>query len=345
MMVHAPAETVWAVATDYAAMCALMPATFDSCTTLDRKPDLTRMRYQLHTSILKFNFNIDIVDEITVPGPYHWRIATVEGGLKGREVELLLVPVGKDRTLAVLRYFGAMRSMGSAIKLVLSLAPDLEAPVYASAADYHLRSYRLEAEKRAGYTSPDALPPLAYDKLDPQTVELLCANFAGLLRENREGKVLAATAFAAVAAPVEKTWAVMTDFEHYDKFFIDSTTVVESRSADEVVLKQSVKEFNLYIFAYSFDLHARYKLEPPRRMSYVTIDGVYKDTSGDFVLVPFADNAKTFIFATIAVMMDRDTSLTMKIVRSGSFPFDSMVNLFFARSVLNTFKAESEKRK
>ena len=105
------------------------------------------------------------------------------------------------------------------------------------------------------------------------------------------------------------------------------------------------KQFDVYIFSYGFDLHARYKLEPPERMSYVTIDGLYKDTSGDFALIPHDGGKRTFVFATIGVMMERDKSLTMKIVRSGSFPFDAMVNLFFARDVLNKFELEVEKRR
>lgn len=51
-----------------------------------------------------------------------------------------------------------------------------------------------------------------------------------------------------------------------------------------------------------------------------------------------------FVFATISVMMEQNQSLTMKIVRSGSFPLNSMVNLFFARDVRNKFQAEIKKR-
>ena len=35
----------------------------------------------------------------------------------------------------------------------------------------------------------------------------------------------------------------------------------------------------------------------------------------------------------------------MSIIKSGEFPFDAMINLFFSRNVLNYFKAEAERRK
>jgi hypothetical protein len=111
------------------------------------------------------------------------------------------------------------------------------------------------------------------------------------------------------------------------------------------VLRQSIKQIDVYIFSYGFDLHARYALDPPRRMSYAAIDGVYQDTTGDFTLIPFENNTRTLVGGTISVMMDRDASLTMKIVRSGDFPFDAMINLFFARDVLTKFGREVKRRK
>jgi len=344
MMVHAPADMVWEVATDYQGLCKLLPDTFDSCRMLSKTGGVTRMKYQAHTSVAKFSFDLDITDVFTEIEKYHWKLDTVEGSLKGRQLELLIVPMGEDLSMTFLRYYGSMRSIGGVVKLTLMLLPDLESPVYASAATYHMRSYKNEAEKRAGYTPPKQHAAIDYAKLDPDTVNKLCAWYGGLVHETKEGKTINAMAFSSINAPAEVVWKVMTDFDRYNDIFPDSDTVVEKRSADEVVLKQSVKQIDLYVFSFGFELHARYKLEPPTRMSYVTIDGVYKDTTGDFFLVPYDGGKKTFVYATIGVMMDRDESFTMNIVRSGEFPFDSMVNMFFARDVLNKFKAEAERR-
>lgn len=344
MMIHAPVETIWPIVSDYPGMCRLMPETFDSCRLVSKQGAVTVMDYKLHTSVLQFSLNMEITDRITEQAPTSWRLITTDGDLKGRENELLLVPIDAKHTLAFLRYYGALRSIGTLIRYTLSLIPDLETPVYASAAAYHLRSYKNAAEKKAGYvwTAP---PALDYSRLDPATMEKLSKMFAGRIRETKEGKVIDAMAVAAMNAPPEKVWKVMTDFEHYDSFFPDSKTVVEKREGNQVLLRQSVKQFNVLVFSYGFDLHCRYKLEPITRMSYQTIDGSYKGSYGDFTLAPYAGGMKTLVYATIRSNLENDDSLTRKIVQSGAFPFDAVVNLFFARSVLNNFQAEVARRK
>jgi carbon monoxide dehydrogenase subunit G len=344
MLIHAPADEVWKIATDYPAMCRLLPDTIDQCELVSHEGKQTVMRFKAHTSVLKFSFNMEMTDVITETGPYQWHLATTEGDLKGREVDLLLVPRPDGTTLAFLRYFGAMRSMGGLVYLAISLIPDLETPVYASAASYHLRGYKNEAEKLSGYVPPAQPAAIDFAALDPKTLEQLCRWNAGLIRETRDGKVINAMAFSDMAAPPDHVWAVMSDFEHYDGFFPDSTTVVEKREGNEVVLHQSVKAFSVLVFSYGFDLHCRYQLDPPRRMSYETLDGTYKGSYGDFTLTPWDNGRRTFVFATIRSAIENDQGLSARIVRSGAFPFDAAVNLFFARDVLNKFKAEVERR-
>jgi len=344
MMIHAPAQTVWDVATDYPGLCQLLPKTFDSCQTVSKQGNQTVMHYLLHSSVLRFPLKLDITDEIIESAPDRWRLNTIKGSLAGREVDLLLIPIGADRTLALMRYYGALTSINLLVKTVLALLPDLESPVYASAAAYHLRSYKNEAEKRAGYSADKADAPLDFSRLEPATLNQLCRWYGGLVRETSQGKTINSMAFTSIDAPRETAWEVMSDFEHYDRFFPDSTTIVEKREQNQVVLRQSRKAFSVYIFSYDFDLHARYFLEEPSRMSWQAIDGPYRDSKGDFALMPYDQGKKTFVFATAGIVTERDQSLTMKIVKSGEFPFESMVNLFFARSVLNQFKLEAEKR-
>ncbi|HUT53179.1 MAG TPA: SRPBCC family protein [bacterium] len=344
MMIHAPADEVWKIATDYPAMCQLLPDTIDQCELVSKEGNQTVMRFKAHTSVLKFSFNMEMTDVITETGPYQWRLDTTEGDLKGRELDLLLVPRPDGTTLAFLRYFGAMRSMGGLVYLTLSLLPDLETPVYASAASYHLRGYRNAAEKLSGYQPPEKPAAIDFAALDPKTLQQLCRFNAGLIRETRDGKIINAMAFSDMAAPQDHVWSVMSDFEHYDSFFPDSATVVEKREGNQVLLHQSVKAFNVLVFSYGFDLHCRYQLEPPRRMAYETIDGAYKGSYGDFTLSPWDNGRRTFVFATIRSAIENDQGLSARIVRSGSFPFDAAVNLFFARDVLNKFKQEVERR-
>lgn len=137
-----------------------------------------------------------------------WRLSTVAGDLQGREVELLLVLVEADRTMVFMRYFGAMRSMGATVRTVLSVLPDLEAPVYASAAAYHLRSYKNEAEKRAGYIPPKIAAVPDFGRLHPSTILQLCKWYGGMVRETSTGKGLDATAFTSINAPQEAVFPV-----------------------------------------------------------------------------------------------------------------------------------------
>lgn len=342
MMIDAPVEKVWETASDHAGLCRIMPQSFDECDTISRDGNVTLMHYRLHTSVLKFSFNLDVKDRIVEDPPYSYHLETIEGSLKGRELDLVLVPRG-ERTLAFLRYYGAMRSINTLIRMVLALIPDFETPVYGSAACYHLRSYHNDALERLGKDKEIKFGEIDPARLDPATMARLCQWQGGLVQETAEGKTKGGGAFALMPAPPAQTWEVMTDFENYDSFFADSKTVVEKREGNELLMRQSVKQFNIYVFSFDFDLHAHYLLEKPERMKWTAIDGVYQDSKGDFLLVPHP-GGQTLVIATTEIVTYRDTSLTMRIVKSGEFPFESMVNTFFCRDVLNKFQDEIERR-
>lgn len=344
MMVHAPADMVWEIVSDHVAQCRLLPDTFDSCEVISKQGNKTTMHNLLHTSISKFSFKMDIIDEITDNPPRSWHIDTIEGSLKGRELDLVLIPAGDNRTMVFQRYFGSIRTANIFMRMVMNLLPDFESPAYAAAATYHVRAYKNEAQMKTGYVQPKTHAPLDYSRLDPKTMNQLGRWYGGLVRETAQGKTVNAMAFASIDAPVETVWKVMADFEHYGDFFPDTAAVVEKREKNEVVLRQTVKRFNVLFFDFEFDLTDRYLLEEPRRMSWNTIGGTYKDSKGEFVLVPYDNGKKTFAFATTSLMTDRDDSLAMSIVKSGAFPFESMVNMSHSRAALNGFKREAQKR-
>lgn len=346
MMIHAPAQTVWDVVSDHEAACKYMDDTFDSCETLSHEGDKVVMHYLLHTSVVKFSFKLDIIDEITENPPHGWRLDTTEGSLKGRELEIILIPAGDARTMTFLRYYGSIRSINKFMKMMLARVPDLESPVYASAATYHLRSYKIEAEKRSGYTPPDGTRQIDHSRLDPKTLTRLSRWYGGVVRETADGKAMDATAFESVDAPQKAAWEVLTDFEHYNEFFPGSNTIVEKREGNEILLRQSTTPFNVFFFKLGFDLHTRYVLEEPERMYWRAIDGIYQDSTGEFVLLPYGDGGKkTFIFGTTGVVTDKDKSLGMRIVKSGAFPFESALNMFLSRDMLNKYKLEIERRR
>ena len=344
-MIYAPLEVVWKVAIDYEANCRLLPETYDQCETVSRQDNQARMHYKLHTSVLNFTFRLEITDQYKEDPPYSWHLDTVDGDLVGRELDLLLVPAGKDKTMAFIRYFGAMRSMNAIVRIAISFIPEFESPIYMPAATYHLRGLKNEAERLAGRKPSDSNGPLDYSRLDPKTLEQLSRWYGGLLRETHQGKVLNNMAFIAIDAPPEVVWETMTDFDSYNRIFPDTRTTVEKRDKNELVLMQEgAGKLDVYIFEISVDLHARYNLEPPDHMSYVAIDGLYKDSYGDIRLASFDNENRTFAFASQNVVLERDRSLTMRMVKSGAFPFESTVNMTFARDMLNQYKAEAEMR-
>ncbi len=344
MMIHAPLDVVWDIASDYMANCRLLNETYDYCEELPGEDDKIRMHFKLHTSVLKFSFKLDIVDEFTEKPPYRWHLYTVDGDLKGRELEVLLVPVDENRTMCFLRYFGAMRSMNAIVRITLSFIPEFESPIYAPAATYHVRAYKNEAEKRVGYSPPGKPAPIDYDRLDIKTMQQLSNWYGGLLRETREGDVINNTGFSAIDAPPGKVWSVITDFENYSSIFPGSSTKIEERSDNEAtIIHNGLARIDVYIFDFSIDVRARYAFEEPSRMSFKSIEGLYKDSYGEFFLLPFDGGKKTFAFATVYVNLKNDESLTMKMVKSGPFPFESTVNMSYARDMLNAFKHNSEK--
>ena len=97
MKIHAPPEVVWDVITDYEKQCEMMPETFLKCETEYRKGNEVKNNYQCRTSVLKFGYNFDMIDIVKEDPPYKMDINTIEGGLKYRELNILMVP-GRGRT-------------------------------------------------------------------------------------------------------------------------------------------------------------------------------------------------------------------------------------------------------
>ena len=343
-MIHAPIETVWEVASDHVGCCDYIPNTFDECAKISEDGDTVTMDFEIHTSVTKFSFDMEIRDVIHENPPHGWTLETVEGDLKGRQLDLLLVPMDDDRTMAFLRYFGSLRSMGAFIKLVLAFVPDFETPVYSSAANYHLGSIRDEAEKRAGYERPQIPPELDLSKLDPATMAIISKYQGGIIRETSEGVTISAGAFADMPCPQRFVYSVMTDFEHYDEFFPDSETVVIEREGNHAVIHQEINQLNVYIFKFVFDLHSVYELDPVNGMAYQSVKGKYAGTKGSFDLVPHHGGHRTLVYGELAARLEDDDSLSMRIVRSGDFPFETMANFFFMRDVLNKMELEVKRR-
>jgi carbon monoxide dehydrogenase subunit G len=336
MKIHAPAEVVWEVITDYPLQCKLIPNTFLACETEYRRGNEVKNNYKCQTTVIRYAYKFDMIDIVKENPPYALQIDTIEGGLKGRRLDYLLVPVeGGTQTLFFMRYWPSMASLGWSMQAVLKVMPQVEPPTSVGAANYHSRAYKNEAERRVGYQAPERPAPLDISNLDLATLRLITRWNGGLIRETPAGKILEALTFNFIDAPPERVWEVITDFDHYEQTFVGSKCKVESRQGNEVVVTQVTPSFSILIFTFGYELHARYTLEPPYRLSYVAFEGKYQGTHGDLRLLPLEGGTKTLIVGTAGLNLDNDPGLTSRIAQSGEFPLENMIDMLLTQTTLS----------
>ncbi|HUT56086.1 MAG TPA: hypothetical protein VM658_22030 [bacterium] len=343
--VHAPMLTVWKVLTDYESQCRIMSKTFTSCQTEWRSGDKVKNNYRIKITVLEFATEFDMIDLVKEYAPSRQRISTIEGGLKGRELDIILVPVDDGRnTLYFMRYHAHMKSLGLSMQAVLALVPMAEWPVTAASANYHMSSHKKEAERLAGYTPPAKPAPLAYESLDVDTLRALGRVNAGLIRETPEGKTISGLAFAFINAPPDLVWDLVQDLEHYNDFFHDQDTTVEKRQGNKVWVSQDTKSQSVLVFTFGYQMRSLYTLDPPRHLSYRAYEGSYEGSFSEVYILPINGGKQCVLFCEIGLNFDRDTALTARIIRSGDFPFNTVMDLLAVRAVLNNLKPEAEKR-
>ncbi len=345
MKVHAAPQTVWSVITDYEAPCRIMSKTFLECKSERVSDDKVKNEYKIITRVLEFGSTFDMIDEVTEKPPYFQRIETVEGGLEGRVVTITLIPAdGGKTTLAFMRYYASMRSLGLAMRAVLAVVPAAEWPVAAASANYHLTTHGMEAERIEGYRRPEKPGDLKHDKLDMETLARLARFNAGLIRETPEGKTVDGLAYAFIDAPPGVVYGILEDLEHYDENLQNQKTAVEKREGNKVWVTQKITSQSVLVFTFSYEMHALYQLDPPYHVSYRAIDGTYEGSTGDFRIVPLDGGERCALFCQIGINFERDSALTTRIIRSGDYPFSTVMDLIAARTYLNSIKPLAEKR-
>ncbi len=344
LKIHAPPEKVWEVITDYPALCDIMPLTYLSCETEYRKGNEVKNNQKGQTTVLKFAYKYDIIDIVTEDPPYHLHVLTIDG-LDNRELDMILLPADDGKsTLFFMRYYLNMAALGVSMQAVLKVLPMVEPPTAVGAANYHSRAYKNEAEKRVGYKPPPQPEELKIDKLDLKTLRRIDEMGGGLIRETPEGKIIDALTYKFIDAPPDIVYQVMTDFDHYEEIFPGSKCTVEERTEDSVLLYQTTSSFSILIFSFGYDLHSRYDLKPPYEMTYRAIDGKYEGSHGRFRILPLEGGKKSLLFHNAGVSLEKDTSLTARIMKSGAFPAENMLNMMGAQAALVRIRLEAEKR-
>jgi carbon monoxide dehydrogenase subunit G len=345
MKVHAPADVVWEVMVDHELQCVIMSDTFDSCKTESRNGNEVRNVFKIHTSVFMYSYNMDMVDVVKEDPPYHMHIDTVEGQLTGRELNILLVPIeNKAQTLLFIRYYGPLRGIGSAMRLVMAVIPQAEPPTSVGAAIYHARSYKNEAEKRVGYKAPRKPKSLKIENLDIRTLRLINDRNGGLIRETPEGKSIDALTYTFADAPPERVWEVATDFEHWTDTFPNSQSEILSIDGNTVVTRQKMTSYSVLVFDIGFEMYNQYNLEPPHHLHYESIDGTYRGSGGDLRLMPLENGTRTLMFGTGSVNLEHDDGLVSRVAKTGAFPLENMLNLVGAQSLLAYIRVEAERR-
>jgi hypothetical protein len=345
MKVHAPRELVWEVLTDYEDYPNIMPDTLLVYYFGSRDDNKINHSWDAKTSVINFEFNYKIVDQLTEEPPRHLHVDTVDGGLKGGKIDYYLVPVDKGKnTLIFIRYFPHIKSLGVSIRTVLAVIPTMEWPVSASAANYIVRSIRNKAERLAGYTPPPEPGPLKYHALDVETLRMLDRYSTGLIRETPEGKTINGMNYRFIEAPPSLVWDVLMDFDNYQEFKQGEFEVIK-REESQLLLRQKAATFSILIFSFGgMEMNNLYTWEPPDHLSFRTVDGLYEGSMGDYQIVSVDGGKGTLLFNTIGLNFEKDTSLTTRMMQSGAFPFNTMMCVTMASGNLTEITEEAERR-
>jgi hypothetical protein len=111
-----------------------------------------------------------------------------------------------------------------------------------------------------------------------------------------------------------------------------------------VTVKQKTASFSVMGLKFGYELHARYTLDAPNHLSFVAIDGVYKDSHGDFRITPLDGGAKSMLFGAGGINLKNDSGIIARISKSGAFPLEVMIDMMLEQSTLARVRLEAERR-
>ncbi len=344
LKIHTPPEVVSKVISEYERQCGLLPEV-SRCKIESVNGNETSVSYRIDVSAVILTYTIDVTDVIRKDSPHHFLMRTVEGKLKTREIEILLVPIEEGtETLLFMRYFTPLRSLGTEMKLALAVLPYFEPSAMVGAAMMHAGAYRDEAEKRVGYKAPEKPAPLAIDKLDIPTMRLIDEMNGGLVIKTPEGKVIESMSYAFVDAPIEQVWEVATDFENYDDIFKGCTNDIISQDGNTLVIHQKMALFSIMFYDFGFEFDSYYIMYPRDRLFYNAFEGTYSGSHGEFRLMPVDGGKRTLLFSSAGTSFEDQDNFVSRIVRSSTFPIESLANITIAQAMQDFVRIEAEAR-
>ena len=343
MKIHSSPEIIWNVITDYENLCKIMDKTYLFCETEWKKDNKVKNNYMLETHTFKFSNTFEMIDIAEEDPPFHLHINTIEGGLKGRELDYILVPTKKnDETLVYLRYHAHMKSLGVGMKTILAVLPSGEWPVTAASANYHLRVQRNESEKKTGYERPKRPIKLDYHALDVDTLAWLGQYNAGLIRETSDGQNISGLTYDFIDAAPEVVWGLISDIGNYDKNFKNQRTSILKEEGNQILAYQKVSSQTVLFFTFGYEMNALYTLDPPYHLSYIAVKGAYEDSYSDYYILPIKNGKQCVLFCETGINFEADESMTSKIIASGDYPFSTVINILGAKTYINSIKPAAE---
>jgi carbon monoxide dehydrogenase subunit G len=166
----------------------------------------------------------------------------------------------------------------------------------------------------------------------------------GLIRETKDGKALNGLTYVSVDAPPEVVWNVLNDFDHYNNF-LEGEYKIKKKGKNKVVIDFTSPSYSMLIFNFGgWKMENEYIIEAPDHMYFNTISGLYAGSNGDFQVVPIDKGKRALLFHSTSLNMERDESLTTRMVKSGTFPFDTVMCISVAISEAHSYKKECEAR-
>jgi ribosome-associated toxin RatA of RatAB toxin-antitoxin module len=295
ILVDAPPETVFGVATDFDHYPEVVPMTGKAhAEPAPGVPNLYEVNFGIELLFSWLSIDYSVYHYHRPPLRTDWAHASGEFDLNSGFWQFLPADDGK-RTMAFYSVYSLPRQ--AAIKELYKDQPALELMTNVATATMVVRAVKTEAEKRYGKNLTPLKEKEHVEKIlldDPDTMRLLAEKGKVLVLE--PGPTVYATAGVVVDAPVEKAFEVISDFEKYPQF-LPGVKKIEVRGQGAKGPKVW-QEFSIKLWAFNMQVAAEqeYVLDPPTRMTWM----IERETGGDIMgfwrLIPLDDNKKCLMF-------------------------------------------------
>lgn len=295
IMVDAPAETVFGVATDFEHYPDVVPMTSEAAAEpVPGVKNFYEVKFGIELLFSWLSIEYSVYHYHRPPYRTDWAHASGEFDLNCGFWQIIPTPDGK-RAMAFYSVYSLPRQ--AALQAIYKDEPALELMTNVATATMIVRAVKNEAEKRVGEKLTKLKEKSSVEQIlldDPNTLRLLSEK--GKIMVLEDGPTVFVTAGAVVDVPVEKAFAAITDFGKYPEF-LPGVKSVDLRGQGEKGLKV-YQDLQIKLWAFTFDMsdENEYTLTPPERMTWMIKRENGGPIMGFWRLMPLDDNTKSLIF-------------------------------------------------